>query len=336
MDAGGAAPVRAVSFVRTDKSAAQLRAQLPDTSGIKAVRCPMDSYDAAAMRLDELVRGYASAAQPEDHDRIMLEYADFLIDVKHERLVALAIVNLAGYWAESDDNVFRRQSIYKVFKLAAASISCFPTPEFTKRVKKVMDSNNPIARALTLRLFGQLSRYVSEDVDVQYSVLKRLTSSDPIEYESAVFAAYRIAPHSEAFAEAIPEKVARMLKPTNNDTKLLQLLSQTHRSRTAVLKRLVERGGVSSCDNGPSSREAVRTMALLASRVPQLLPTHLDWLARRLARSSAALPQVRQAAAAVSSSASAAAEAAMLQAVLAALMFLAKRHSYAFSAPLVQ
>ncbi|KAI9345994.1 hypothetical protein DFJ73DRAFT_484057 [Zopfochytrium polystomum] len=242
------------------------------------------SWTTDGERLDGLVRLFESA-RFEDKDRAILEYADFFAEVQSEALVSRAALTLAEYWRDS--NNILRQSIYKVFKLAAHHLYGLNPAEFTARVKVAMASNDPVARALTLRLYGHLSSILYDVVDVQHSVLNGLSSADRIEFEAALFAAYKVAPFSASFAEGIPSKVHILLKD-GTDRRLVKLLGQTYQSRKAGLEAFsVCKGIVRTGSQMDMSRlEALRTMTMLASKLPEVLPEQIALLTHTLQRLS--------------------------------------------------
>ncbi|KAJ3030367.1 UNVERIFIED_CONTAM: Integrator complex subunit 7 [Siphonaria sp. JEL0065] len=111
-------------------------------------------------------------------------------------------------WRESDNAL--RIAIYKVFKLVSHSLSTHRhnIAGIVKRVKVVMISNDPIARALTLRLYGLLAHAIDDNIDVHHSIIESLESSDPLEYNAAIFATDKSAKTS-MFLMEIVQKIAQ-------------------------------------------------------------------------------------------------------------------------------
>ena len=60
-----------------------------------------------------------------------------------------------------------------------------------RRVITVINSNDPVARALTLRTLGALSPIIPERKPVHHKVRCGLDSQDSVELEAAIYAATR-------------------------------------------------------------------------------------------------------------------------------------------------
>jgi len=69
--------------------------------------------------------------------------------------------------------------------------------EFVKRIFSVILSNDPIARALTLRTLGSLCGLISEDKKVHHSIRAALDSHDRVEVSAAICAASAFAQKSK-------------------------------------------------------------------------------------------------------------------------------------------
>lgn len=69
--------------------------------------------------------------------------------------------------------------------------------EFVRRVFSVIYSNDPIARALTLRTLGAVAGIIPERQQVHHSIRRSLDSHDNVEVEAAIFAAIQFAAQSK-------------------------------------------------------------------------------------------------------------------------------------------
>lgn len=69
--------------------------------------------------------------------------------------------------------------------------------EFVRRVYSVIHSNDPIARALTLRTLGAVAGMIPERQQVHHSIRRSLDSHDAVEVEAAIFAAMQFASQSK-------------------------------------------------------------------------------------------------------------------------------------------
>lgn len=69
--------------------------------------------------------------------------------------------------------------------------------EFIRRVYSVIYSNDPIARALTLRTLGAVAGIIKERAQVHHSIRKSLESHDGVEVEAAIYAATQFTAQSK-------------------------------------------------------------------------------------------------------------------------------------------
>lgn len=69
--------------------------------------------------------------------------------------------------------------------------------EFVKRIFMVMHSNDPIARALTLRTLGAVAGVIPEKQQVHHAIRGALDSHDTVEVEAAIHASVLFAAQSK-------------------------------------------------------------------------------------------------------------------------------------------
>lgn len=69
--------------------------------------------------------------------------------------------------------------------------------EFVKRVFMVIHSNDPIARALTLRTLGSVAGIIPEKEQVHHAIRRALDSNDTVEVEAAIDASIMFAAQSK-------------------------------------------------------------------------------------------------------------------------------------------
>ena len=84
--------------------------------------------------------------------------------------------------------------------------------EFVKRIFTVMHSNDPVARALTLRTLGAMAPIIAERRAVHHGVRDGLDSHDPQELDASIVAAARFAAESRTFAVNTCGKIAEMIQ----------------------------------------------------------------------------------------------------------------------------
>uniref|UniRef100_A0A8C7HRK0 Integrator complex subunit 7 n=1 Tax=Oncorhynchus kisutch TaxID=8019 RepID=A0A8C7HRK0_ONCKI len=86
-------------------------------------------------------------------------------------------------------NNFLRLCVLKVTQQSEKHLEkILNVDEFVKRVFSVIHSNDPVARAITLRMLGSLATIIPERKNAHHSVHQSLDSHDNVEVEAAIFA----------------------------------------------------------------------------------------------------------------------------------------------------
>uniref|UniRef100_A0A3Q2CCK8 Integrator complex subunit 7 n=1 Tax=Cyprinodon variegatus TaxID=28743 RepID=A0A3Q2CCK8_CYPVA len=87
-------------------------------------------------------------------------------------------------------NNFLRLCVLKVTQQSEKHLEkILNVDEFVKRVFSVIHSNDPVARAITLRMLGSLASIIPERKNAHHSIRQSLDSHDNVEVEAAIFAA---------------------------------------------------------------------------------------------------------------------------------------------------
>ena len=95
-------------------------------------------------------------------------------------------------------NNFLRCWILKVCEQSEKHIDkILNVDEFVKRIFSVIHSNDPIARAITLKTFAAVVCIVPERQQIHHAIRESLDSNDPVEVEAAIYAAMRFASYSK-------------------------------------------------------------------------------------------------------------------------------------------
>ncbi|KAJ3329652.1 hypothetical protein HDU76_007457 [Blyttiomyces sp. JEL0837] len=218
--------------------------------------------------------------RPEDKDRAILEFLDYFATFPSQENVNAGVLRLADFWRESNNPI--RQSIYKVLKLSMLnSVIQIDGHELVSRLKLVMISNDPIARALTLRLYGILARHLYENVDVQHSVLVSLDSEIALEWQAGVYASERICAFSRTFVMAVVQKIDSLVehrKALVNPT-VIQTLKHMHVDMVAAKQALrICIDIISSKPTEELSLAAIAALTALTHNFPMFLPQHIQYL----------------------------------------------------------
>ncbi|KAH1012969.1 integrator complex subunit 7 isoform X1 [Dendroctonus ponderosae] len=114
--------------------------------------------------------------------------------------------------------------------------------EFVRRVYSVIHSNDPIARAVTLRTFGAVAAIIPERQQIHHSIRRSLDSHDNVEVEAAIYAAIQFAAQSKTFAVSMCNKVSYMIQgqatTANMKLQLIPILQYMHHdTATAAMVR---------------------------------------------------------------------------------------------------
>lgn len=114
------------------------------------------------------------------------------------------------------------------------------TDEFVKRIFIVIHSNDPVARAITLRALGAVARVIPEKVQIHHSIRRALDSHDAVEVKAAIFASSCFAAQSKTFSISMCSKIGSMIEslqtPVNMKLQLIPVLQHMHHdAKTAAL-----------------------------------------------------------------------------------------------------
>ncbi|XP_050480045.1 integrator complex subunit 7 isoform X3 [Bombus vancouverensis nearcticus] len=104
--------------------------------------------------------------------------------------------------------------------------------EFVRRIYSVIHSNDPVARALTLRTLGSVAGIIPERQQVHHSIRRSLDSHDSVEVGAAIYAAQMFAAQSKLFAVSMCSKISDMIRgqatPASMKLQLIPILQYMH------------------------------------------------------------------------------------------------------------
>ncbi|KAJ2002282.1 hypothetical protein H4R26_003688 [Coemansia thaxteri] len=121
-------------------------------------------------------------------------------------LVGPAFLKLGDLFCGSPNSL--RYHIAQVFSASQNHLQHITyTEELLRRVLVVLYSNDPIARALALRLVGNASIVFARYPEAQHGVLLRYQSTHPLEIAAAVYATESLLKYSPAFLAVVWETV---------------------------------------------------------------------------------------------------------------------------------
>ncbi|CAL8392086.1 integrator complex subunit 7 [Gadus morhua] len=130
-------------------------------------------------------------------------------------------------------NNFLRLCVLKVTQQSEKHLEkILNVDEFVKRVFSVIHSNDPVARAITLRMLGSLASIIPDRKNAHHSIRQSLDSHDNVEVEAAIYAAASFSAQSKDFAAGICNKISEMIQglatPVDLKLKLIPMLQHMH------------------------------------------------------------------------------------------------------------
>jgi hypothetical protein len=151
-------------------------------------------------------------------------------------------------------------------------------PSFISRVLEWMGSNDPLLRAMSLRLLGSMN--VDTD-ELRYVLLKLLKSSHGLEYDAACFCIERIAKSNSQFAIQVCRLVYHRVHKENIKVNQLYRVFgyvgiQHAQEVYGILRTLIERTTESELQ-----LSYLVAMTLLVSNTVLLVSMHIDYLMNR-------------------------------------------------------
>ncbi|BFZ07532.1 hypothetical protein BsWGS_10571 [Bradybaena similaris] len=140
-------------------------------------------------------------------------------------------------------NNFIRLCILRVAQQSEKHLDkIFTVDEFTRRIFGVIHSNDPVARAITLRTLGSVASIISEKQNVHHSVILCLDSHNAVEVEAAIFAAEKFCEKSKTFAANVCSKIGVMIAglatPSEMKLKLITILQHMHHDTETATKAM--------------------------------------------------------------------------------------------------
>ncbi|KFH73076.1 hypothetical protein MVEG_00301 [Podila verticillata NRRL 6337] len=192
-------------------------------------------------------------------------FDDFPVPV----IINAAILKLADYYRNS--NNIQRHAILQVVKKSEPHLKKLLNVEETiKRISPTLHSNDPLARALTLRVFGCMATIVYDRTDVYHIVIHSLDSSEAMEVSAAVYAADKICAQSQKFCAIISGKLAFMVRDSKTPLPLRRRLIRIfgHMFEDITLARLARKTCLDILNlnqDGEYTVAILRTLTRLAS-----------------------------------------------------------------------
>ncbi|XP_062857756.1 integrator complex subunit 7 [Trichomycterus rosablanca] len=185
-------------------------------------------------------------------------------------------------------NNFLRLCVLKVTQQSEKHLEkILNVDEFVKRIFSVIHSNDPVARAITLRMLGSLASIIPERKNAHHSIRQSLDSHDNVEVEAAIFAAASFSSQSKDFAAGICNKISEMIQglatPVELKLKLIPMLQYMHHDAAlASRSRELLQELVSSYPSTPMVIVTLHTFTQLSISALMHIPKQIDLLLQYL------------------------------------------------------
>ncbi|KAF9585576.1 Integrator complex subunit 7 [Lunasporangiospora selenospora] len=226
------------------------------------------SDEAGFKRLVELETEYRTQ-RAADQLRAIASFPRLFDEFPFPVIINAAVLKLADYFRNS--NNIQRHAILQVFKSSQHHLDkVLNVEETTKRISPMMQSNDPLARAITLRLLGCMSTIIYDRIDVYHNIIHSLDSSEAMEASAAVYAADRICAQSQKFCAIISGKLAFMVRDEKTPLPLRRRLIRIfgHMFEDITLARLARKTCLDILDlnqDGEYTVAILKTLTRLAS-----------------------------------------------------------------------
>jgi len=178
--------------------------------GMSSLKNMQDFSQDSNLALMELEKGLRSVKSGEQYE-VIVHLPTLLERYPFPLLVNSAFLKLADVFRTGSN--FLKLCVLKAIQSSKHHlIKIFNIDEFCRRFFAVSHSNDPIARAVTLRVFGNIACIASERKNIHHCIRTSLDSNDMVEKEAAIFALKCFSEQSRCFVESIWLKVAKTVQ----------------------------------------------------------------------------------------------------------------------------
>ncbi len=159
--------------------------------------------------------------------------------------------------------------------------------EFVKRIFAVIHSNDPVARALTLKMLGAVASVIPERRQAHNSIRHAMDSQDAVELKAAIYSASCFAARSKSFAINMCSKISEMIKgyATPPEMKLRLIPMFQHMHQDAHTAKMVRKTCIEMLPGYPSEdfvAVTLRTLTRLSSHTLVDIPEQVELLLKNL------------------------------------------------------
>ncbi|XP_023336904.1 integrator complex subunit 7 [Eurytemora carolleeae] len=199
-----------------------------------------DSEQGSSAALTELDKGLRSQ-RPGEQSEAIVKFPRLFEKYPFPVLINTALLKLAEVFRQGSN--FLKLCVLRVCQQSERHLDKVTSvDELVRRIITVMNSNDPVARALTLRTLGALAGILFDRKQVHHKVRSSLDSQDSVEVEAAIFAAERFSARSRTFSVDMCPKLLEMIQgyatPLPVKLKIIPVLEHMHHdANTATLVR---------------------------------------------------------------------------------------------------
>lgn len=173
------------------------------------VAAPGESEQGANAALTELEKGLRSTRLGEQAEAIV-RFPRLFEKYPFPILINSGMLKLAELFRQGPN--FLKMCVLRVCQESERQLDKVTSvDELVRRVVTVINSNDPVARALTLRVLGAIAPIIPERAAVHHKVRSSLDSQDTVELEAAMYAARRFAARSKTFSVDMCPKLLEMI-----------------------------------------------------------------------------------------------------------------------------
>ncbi|KAG0239906.1 Integrator complex subunit 7 [Mortierella sp. GBA43] len=253
--------------------------------------------DEGFKRLSELETEYRTQRLA-DQLHAIASYPHLFDEFPYPVLINSAILKIADYFRNS--NNILRYTILQVFKKSRHHLEkVVNVDEAIRRMSPMLQSNDPQARAITLRVLGCMATIVSDRIDVYHNIIHSLDSSEAMEVSAAIYAADMIGAQSQRFCAIISGKLAFMVRDAKTLLPLRRRLIRIfgHMFEDITLARLARKTCLDILglnQDGEYTVAILRTLTKLASHSLVDVDQQISLLMQQAQDQSNSLPGIRR------------------------------------------
>jgi len=195
-----------------------------------------ESEQGANAALTELEKGLRSSKVGEQAEAIV-RFPHLFSQYPFPILINSGMLKLAELFRQGSN--FLKMCVLRVCQQSSLHLDKVTSvDELVRRIITVINSNDPVARALTLRVLGSLAAIIPERKSVHHKVRCSLDSQDQVELYAAIYAANKFAGRSKTFSTDICPKLLAMIQgPATSlpvKLKLLPIFQHMHHQATTA------------------------------------------------------------------------------------------------------